>query len=42
MMQAGRRERLATFLQEASTMFKNYLLTALRSYYIGKKIGNRS
>jgi putative ABC transport system permease protein len=23
-------------------MFKNYLLTALRSYYIGKKIGNRS
>lgn len=23
-------------------MFKNYLLAALRSYYIGKKIGNRS
>lgn len=23
-------------------MFKNYLLVALRSYYIGKKIGNRS
>jgi putative ABC transport system permease protein len=23
-------------------MFKNYLLTALRGYYIGKKIGNRS
>lgn len=23
-------------------MFKNYLFTALRSYYIGKKIGNRS
>jgi putative ABC transport system permease protein len=23
-------------------MFKNYLLTALRSYYIGKKTGNRS
>ena len=23
-------------------MFKNYLLAALRSYYIGRKIGNRS
>lgn len=29
-------------MQEPPIMFKNYLLAALRSYYIGNKMGNRS